>query len=130
MQSPERARATATTPEVAFRVMRLRAPRYEHAGGRAVGAVTLEDGDFDARGEDGMDGTRREDARARAVAGETSRASTSGTDRRTPEYGDARATRGELVLPQSFGAVALGERFSSFVVFGNFTRDGLSLIHI
>ena len=124
MQSPERARATATTPEVAFRVMRLRAPRYEHAGGRAVGAVTLEEGDFDARGEDGMDGARREDARARAGAGETSWASTSGTDRRTPEYGDARATRGELVLPQSFGAVALGERFSSFVVFGNFTREG------
>ena len=71
-----------------------------------------------------MDGARREDARARAGAGETSWASTSGTDRRTPEYGDARATRGELVLPQSFGAVALGERFSSFVVFGNFTRDG------
>ena len=115
MQSPERARATATTPEVAFRVMRLRAPRYEHAGGRAVGAVTLEEGDFDARGADEMDETRRADARADAEAGARAWASTSGTDGGTPAYGDARATRGELVLPQSFGAVALGERFLSLI---------------
>jgi len=115
--SPTVARSSGTTPEVAFRVMRLRAPSYEHAGGRSVGAVALERGDFD-------DDARRVDGGVDAGAGAASRPSTSGNHHRhQPAYGDARATRGELVLPQSFGAVALGERFSSFVVFGNFTRE-------
>jgi hypothetical protein len=123
VSSPTVARSSGTTPEVAFRVMRLRAPSYEHAGGRSVGAVTLERGDFDADARrDGSDDARRVDGGVGAGAGAASRPATSG-NRHQPAYGDARATRGELVLPQSFGAVALGERFSSFVVFGNFTRE-------
>ena len=36
-------------------------------------------------------------------------------------WGRARASSGELALPQSFGAVSLGETFTSFVTFGNFS---------
>jgi len=95
----------AGAPRCEFRVMRLRAPAYEHAGARAGRA---RDGD-DARDDDG-DGTR---ATRGARAGRDD--DDDGTRRR-------ETTRGELTLPQSFGAVALGERFSSLVTFGNFSE--------
>ena len=109
--SPTRAQRLA--PNVAFRVMRLRAPSYEHAGTSSVGTIELRAGDFNAKasvglGDATMDAEGGDEADARDVGW---RASVSDS-----------ATAGELVLPQSFGSVALGERFSSFVTFGNFSH--------
>jgi hypothetical protein len=110
--SPTRAQRLA--PNVAFRVMRLRAPSYEHAGASSVGTIALRVGDFDVKASERVGG-----AVGGSVGGDVE------ADERDVGWrasvSDA-ATAGELVLPQSFGSVALGERFSSFVTFGNFSH--------
>ena len=102
------AHARPRAPECAFRVMRLRAPSYEHGDGLALALseFVLEralDRPGAPEGWAGGEGAE-EDARARRASG------------------PAATTTGELSLPRSFGAVALGETFSSLVTFGNFSR--------
>jgi hypothetical protein len=108
----------AGAPTCAFRVMRLRAASYEHRGAHGVDDVGLCARDFarDARESAG--------ARERAQGA----ASTSGDEGDALVWGRARASSGELALPQSFGAVSLGETFTSFVTFGNFSSHANAVV--
>lgn len=115
--APGDANAGAPTPTCAFRVMRLRAASYEHRGAHGVDDVGLCARDFDVDRERG-DGVRG-DARADGAR----EASTSAGGGDALVWGRARASSGELALPQSFGAVSLGETFTSFVTFGNFSSN-------
>ena len=95
-----------------FRVMRLRAPAYEHAG--ALEGRAIDDGD------DGDDARATRGARASGADADADAGRNDDDDARRRR--ERETTSGELTLPQSFGAVALGERFSSFVTFGNFSE--------
>jgi len=115
--TPASGDASAGAPTCAFRVMRLRAASYEHRGAHGVDDVGLCARDFDVDRErrDGVHGDARADGAREAST------STGGGD--TLVWGRARASSGELALPQSFGAVSLGETFTSFVTFGNFSSN-------